>query len=58
MGIYCPGLTGALLALTADAAGPEVLVSHSGVQLGKNSDAAFHCFHKPQEIFCMREKLS
>lgn len=35
---------GALLALTADAAGPEVLVSHSAVQPGKNPDTAFHCF--------------
>lgn len=51
MGVYCPGLTGAPLALTADAAGPEVLVSCSVVQPGKKPAAAFPCFHIDFESF-------
>lgn len=39
MGIYCPGLLGSLLALAADAAGPEVPVSNSV------NSVAFHCLH-------------
>lgn len=44
MGIYCPRLVGALLALTADAAGLEVVVSRSVVQPVENPTTAFHCF--------------